>query len=975
MMVIDKKFKILSKRYQKSFLISGMSLFLMLLLTGCFSEIKQSEPKAGSDPAPNIVENPGFEDEFEKYWRVSGFAGGEGSGLITSKVKRNGKRSVKLSKSNSYGYLQLSSVNTVTVEPGETYTFRFWFNSSNAQITSFLIPRLVEDNDQPNITNTVSALWVNYDYDSQSLMRNSPTTKPEDWIKRVVFYTNNTEEVQEIFLQVMMYGNPFDVYIDDITFFKGKKPGTSTPENPEFKFSEEEVKEILAEREEVTAYFTWKDNTPHFFLNGDEIWPRLYRATPRSRSDSDRGQQDPAGMYNAGVKINNVMTMRNFWVGKDKYDWKALEKSLLQTLRKNPYANIHLDLTMDPYREWLMENPESNWELKDGTKLNEASYASQKWREDGSMAIRELIRALKKQGYWKAIAGFVVWGGHDGQFWTKVIGEFASDYCEEHVDAFHNYLKNEYYTIKNLNRIWNSSYASFSEIPIPETPTGHEEFPVIMPKGLITDYRQFTEAAAFDLRETFAKVIKEEAGKKTYVMSYGMPMLNQHERFLKMAKKDGKANDVIVSMSYYPYRQPGFASGYHPEQSFGYHKTAFCQELDLRSWASNHGWYNELADMWCSSQPDIEDWKNMHRKLVGISLAQDQAYWYYDMDKQFVNDKILDEVRDVSKIADKLVHRKGVDFQPDVCLVRFGAEARYYGTWADASVGATNYWQYMLLETAGVPFDIHYLMDIIAEPELQDYKIYIFHNNTYLTEAEREWINKNLKKDGKTIIWMYDTGYATDSGLSVDAMSKLTGMKIATEKGYQRARISIGQTDRLNGAAEGYLKVPEFQGMAEALCGIFSSEGKASLGTPYICKWNYMVLPGIARYQKFWVEDGYDSALGKYIEDGKVALAVKRFSDWTSIYIGAPNSLASEMMNNIANDAGAFRCGTAAMGEVRMSGRFVSYHALRNGKYELRLPPGAKKIIKPETGEVLAEDISFYIIDTKAQDTHWFFIE
>lgn len=104
-------------------------------------------------------------------------------------------------------------------------------------------------------------------------------------------------------------------------------------------------------------------------------------------------------------------------------------------------------------------------------------------------------------------------------------------------------------------------------------------------------------------------------------------------------------------------------------------------------------------------------------------------------------------------------------------------------------------------------------------------------------------------------------------------------------------------------------------------------------------------------------------------------MAVKRFPEWTSVYIAAPNALAGEMMNNIAQESQAYRCGPAAMGELRMSGRFVSYHALRSGKYEFQLPKGASKVIDPETGKALATGTKSYTIDGRAQTTYWYFIE
>jgi len=939
--------------------------------------------------AVNNAINPGFEENFTDSWEVSVLMGAKGSGVVTSEAKRSGEYSTKLSKTNSFGYLQLSSKKPVRVEAGKTYTLRFWFNSSNAQVTSFLIPRLVTDNSATSVANPRSGVRISYDYEAQSLMRNSPSTESKNWIKRVVFYENKTDKPQDIYLQVMLYGNPFDVYLDDFEFISGKILGTTEPANPTYNYTKEEVLKILAERKEESAKVSGTEGTTHFYLDGKEAWPVFYRGIygggkdcPEKADENKPGIADPAGFAARGVVINNVVLMPTYWTGPDKYDWEQCEISLMEILRKNPNAKLLLDLAMDPGLAWVKKYPGEVWQKKDGKQFEgtyevpPVSYSSAQWRKDGSEAIRHLIADLKKHGFWKIVVGVQLDGGHDWQFWTKALGEYAADYSQCNINAYQQYLKENYHDIHTLNSVWRTKYTDFKQIEIPDPSKEHETNPAIIAKGALTEYRQFSEANAFDLRECFARAVKENAGKDVFVCAYGMPHENQHNYFIKMAGKKGKANDMIASMSFYPYRQPGFASGYHPEQSFGFHNTGFMQELDLRSYASDRNdFYDELSKMWCSAQPTIADWRNMHRKLVGISLAQNQGYWYYDMDKQFIDKDVLDEIGTVKKIADNLVTRKGVEFRPDVCLIRFGAEGRFYGSSVDNTVGATVYWQYMLLETSGVPFDVHYLSDIMQEPALQKYKVYLFHNNTCLSEKEKEWITKYLKKDKRTLVWMYDCGYVTEKGLSAGSLSALTGMNVKTAEGYTRAVAAITGNDILVGSMDGYLKVPEFQGMAEVLCSIFTTNGPAQLLKPFMGRWKYTSVPGASRYQKFWIESGYDNALAIYKEDDKTAMAVKRFPNWTSVYFAAPNALAGEMFNNIAQEAGAYRCGPAAMGELRMSGRFVSYHALRSGKYVFRLPKGASKVIDPETGKVLSEGVQRYNIDGKAQSTYWYFIE
>lgn len=920
----------------------------------------------------NRIVNPGFEKNYTDNWEQKNLWGGAGRAQLSTRIKRTGKNAIKLSKTNSFGYVQLSLKKTVRVLPGEIFTFRFWFNATNAQITSFLIPRIVTNNASPEIANAHSSLWVDFDYDSQSLMRNSPTTKPDDWIKRIIFYENKTTKSQDVYLQVMLYGNPFDVYVDDFEFVKGKLKGTKVPADPAYNYTEEQALKILATRKEETAMVSGLNGTTNFTVNGKPEWPIFYRALVRPGSVSDA-----EGFAAQGININNaVIYVLN---GKDgKYDWPKYRAVIIDILRRNPNAKLLLELGMDPDSIWLAAHPTEMWLKKNKQPLaatEVCSYASPQWRQDGSENIKKLITDMKANGFWKIVVGANIVGGHDWQFWTKVIGEYAADYSEVNLKAWHDYLSRKYISLSILNQTWIANYASFNEIPIPDPATDGENLPAIMPNGAVPDFRQFCEASAFELRETFAKVVKQEAGKNVFVGAYSMPMENQHLCFLNMAGKKGKANDMIASMSFYPYRQPGFASGYHPEQSFGYHNTSFMQELDLRYHISDIGWYDEQILMWCSSQNNIIDWRNMHRKLVGISLAQNQGYWYYDMDKQFVDKEILKEVGKVKKITDHLLTKKGVDFKPDVCLVKFGAESRNYGSSVDNAVGATVQWQYMQLETSGVPYDIHYLSDIMAESSLQKYRIFIFHNNSYLSEKEKEWINTNLKNNNRTIIWLYDNGYISDKGLSINVLSSLTGMTVKTTQEYKRSVAVISATDKISWGVKGYLKVPKVQGMAEALCGIFSATGNAQLNPPTMHKWGYMASPGVSRYQKFWIAGGYDAALAKYRDDDKIAMAVKHFPSWTSIYIAAPNALAGEMMNNIAKSVGVYIAGAAGMGELRMSGRFVSYHALKSGNYIFNLPKGASNITDAETGSVLAQGVKNYTINGRAQTTYWYFID
>jgi hypothetical protein len=129
-----------------------------------------------------------------------------------------------------------------------------------------------------------------------------------------------------------------------------------------------------------------------------------------------------------------------------------------------------------------------------------------------------------------------------------------------------------------------------------------------------------------------------------------------------------------------------------------------------------------------------------------------------------------------------------------------------------------------------------------------------------------------------------------------------------------------------------------------------------------------------ARYQPFWVDDASVTVLGKYNETGQTAFAVKKQTGWTSIYLAAPQALESQLLNNIARQAGAFVAGEAGQ-QLNLNGNFASLHGLKNGRYTLRLPAGKTRVLDAVTGKTLSTGKKEYSLDVVAQKTYWFFFE
>ena len=121
---------------------------------------------------------------------------------------------------------------------------------------------------------------------------------------------------------------------------------------------------------------------------------------------------------------------------------------------------------------------------------------------------------------------------------------------------------------------------------------------------------------------------------------------------------------------------------------------------------------------------------------------------------------------------------------------------------------------------------------------------------------------------------------------------------------------------------------------------------------------------------RFIVSDKKAQVIAKYITDGAPAAAVKKYSNWTSIYIGSPDGLAAGLMHNLAVAANCFVAVDKTGVNLAMRGNFISAHALKGDTYTFRFPQKGK-IVNLFTGKVLAENSDSVKISLAAGETLW----
>ncbi|MEI6501153.1 MAG: beta-galactosidase, partial [Armatimonadota bacterium] len=619
-----------------------------------------------------------------------------------------------------------------------------------------------------------------------------------------------------------------------------------------------------------------------------------------------------------------------------------------------------------PYPEWGTQNPDECWTDDQGLRAYGTwgnrdgftddlsrvppgriapwwypSYNSRKWREDASAAAAALLEHLRQTPYGKTLAGYFISGGHDGQF--QVFGSY--DYSEGSRLAFAQWLRGKYATLDKLREVWGADTpASFEAVRVPPPPpqgNGMEGGTPYLSPGPALDYRDFATAQTWGLRDEFSAVVKRAAGKPVFTVAYGNPAQYDFSPLMSL-----KSLDASAAMSYYPYRNAGYALGFKPQSGFPLHNKLFFQEIDTRSWAGSvHG--DEVYQMWIGAGLTPPEWQAINRKLAGISLANQTGFWYYDMNHFFDAPEIMAEIGKTVAEARRLRSRPSPRFRPQVCVVQAGEQGKFLSS--DASVlNSSHFYQLMAFEQSGVPYDLQYLSDVLSRPELQQYKAYVFYQTRYLTKAERQGIRAKLQRGGKTLIFMHDDGYLSEQGKSVAAQSELVGMKVQTEERYARQTPLLVPGPLTAGCQP-------FIGLTENLMQIMVQEGQSSFA---------------ARAQPFWIDDPSATPLARYAEDGRTAAAIKKLSGWTSVYVAAPSSLTGDLLNSLARQAGAYVVGPAGQ-SVAMNGQFLSLHALQSGSYTINLPPGVTRVTDVDNAKALPATKGQCRLSVVAQKTYW----
>jgi Concanavalin A-like lectin/glucanases superfamily len=738
-----------------------------------------------------------------------------------------------------------------------------------------------------------------------------------------------------------------------------------SPKDRKAKYSLTEIRAIWNKHVPREIKIINNSGLPSLLVNGKPLPLLAYNHYVVRSSDCETKRTIASGINWQFVRVTHYL--KEWWQGKDKYDFKGLREEIETVLRYNPEAVIMLNIKITPaYRNWGFEYPDAVWRDHDGRKIagyksgvhkpkdNElghgrrdlwaASYSAEDYRKSVAEALKALATHLHSFQTGKAVAGAVFWSGTDNQ-WFPHVKYKGFDFSTGAQKDFQQYLREIYKNnVKLLRQAWGKSEVTFNSAKLApfmiRTLTGR--FFLDPKQGQdrwIIDSNRYNDVGVMKSINYFGRTFKSAMQRNVFTMVYAPDIMQGYSgRSARKVIMDDDAIDGIVSVPDYGFwRMPGRSGNYASATgSLTLHNKIFLSELDYRTNMSNLSYdaFYRMRDVMGGSR-DEHEFVNQARRDLGMLAAQGAGAWFLVMNRNTFNTPeylpVLKEVAQAMKLA---ANRPMPQDRGQICLfsdedTRNIASYTYGMGLNNLSIGMAR----LTMNRSGVSWDPYYLSDL-TNSKRHKYKVYMFLAAPTISAEQIKWVKQNLQKDGNVLVFVNAAGISSDKGLFEQNIFDLTGMKIKYDLSSVKVfRIAPVSGDRL------------------------AAKVKDNIMTE-------------AKQPLFYVDDPSATTFGKISDTGKTGWAVKRFQNWTSIYISLPGNFTPQLVRNIIREADMKPIGP--VNDVTYSGNgFITIHALFNGTKMLQWDKKCD-LLDLSTGKIIGKNINSIKFDMLAGETRWF---
>lgn len=728
---------------------------------------------------------------------------------------------------------------------------------------------------------------------------------------------------------------------------------------------------------------------PAIMIDGKPYPPMT--ATVVSRSRDGRAVVD-ADYYKklgeSGIRIFYVYCDTE-WLYADAKETFAYEANII--IENIPDAFIIPRISLHPSAKWMLDNPDEVVSYSDGksvitnfisetynnTLCGMYSLCSDKWRKDAGKHLLDMLEFFDTLPYSDRIIGyFLAAGGTSEWYYINPIEDFETGAYADTSKAFSNefarYLNKKYGedapppTIPGIESRYFAEKFDYdmSQLrvmraadgfpPLPKASGNIGSFLDVDKFGHTFDFYRAWHLGTANSIEYFSRLIKERNPNKLVGAFYGSWGWSE----LIFASNTGGVVSLLNSLyldflanpGVYENRQPGGFTGQRQMvDSFRLHNKMYIVEDDTRTHAEN-SYFAELVEMF-----SIEDSLNIIKRDFGRNICEDLQSWWFDQHIGGGRYKfpeiysLFARQNEIAKMAYEMCRCKGNE------IAFIYDEESVHIVSKQTSVETVEVFRNYEIARIGAGVDQYYHNDM-SDPNMPDYKLYVFCNCFSLSDKERREIKLKLAKNHAVAVFIYAPGIINpdkSKKLSSDNISELLGFNCELDTGRTSPAFKVN-TQKLLGCVEN-----KIYGLFERNPKNNISYTQRHLERSYLCP---AVFP----------RDDSVEVLARYCQNGEVAIAKKETEGYTSVFCGA-KIVNAELIRAFAKMAG---CHIYEEDEnvTYISRNFITVHSSYGKKVTLKFPEN-KNVYELYEEKYYGRNTKEISFDMKFGETKMFKIE
>ena len=645
-----------------------------------------------------------------------------------------------------------------------------------------------------------------------------------------------------------------------------------------------------------------------------------------------------------------------------------VDSMMLDTLAGNPEAQLIVALDFNAPDWWKEENPGELAALSETTVNNtNASFASEKWKEEAGAIMVEAINHMMSQPYANNIIGFKVTGGYTLEWnWWATSGVYTDvgDFSECGINAFRAWLTEKYGTDEALQEAYGNSQITLENAMPPAKELRADNYLdtviTIQDHPEFMDYELYMAELKADTIEYFAKLAKDAVDDRLMVGTYGGYFYSgggyefssavSNVYFQKLLQSENV--DFIKSPWMYGMREIGDSAQYMgPVDSLDLYGKLWIIEddtrLNLKEMAE--GQDGRAAVGWTRNyQQSVEQLKRNFSYILskGMGVSFYNLGWGYTDDDQYYGV--------IGQMYQEMTLAMGLNTESTAEIAVFvDGESQMLIPWESEYLNQTLYdsiyvEQLLELGHVGASYDM-YLLDDLKDGLVPEHKINIFLATTQITEEERSAIESQLQRNGNILVWLFTDGIADGTSTDLSLMEDIIGMDLSIIS-TQRKQIATAKV--FNNSH-------------------WLTEGM-NMDQPYGVESYDKMSPVIAVTDSSATALAYHSTTSSTdgTAAGQVALAVKDMGDWISIYSAVPN-MPQIMFRNMLEKVGGHIYTASGSDVIYANDHYVALHSIFAGERTIELP-GNYTVYDVFNRQIVSTDTDSFTVTLSGKETRLF---